>query len=180
MLLMSLFLFSCSDNKTEDKNNVIDKQEFRNKLEDVNRYMIQQEILVIDDYIKNQNLDFVRTGTGLRYVITKQNENNTLIKQGDVVTISYEISSLNGNVFYTSDNEGDKSFVVGRGGVESGLEEAILKLHEGDEAVLIIPSHLAHGLVGDGNRIPAKSTLIYKLKVVENKENNIDNQNELL
>lgn len=170
ILLMILFLFSCSEKKTENENNIIDKQEVKTKLEDINRYLLQKELMMIDNYIKNQDLDFIRTGTGLRYVIIDQNEGD-LIKQGDVVTISYEISSLNGDIFYTSVNEGNKSFVVGRGGVESGLEEAILKLHIGDEALLIIPSHLAHGLVGDGNKIPAKTTLIYKLKVIENKRN---------
>lgn len=170
LLLTILFLSSCSNKKTENTSNSVDKQELKTKLEDINRYMLQQEITMIDDYIKNQDLDFIRTGTGLRYVIINQNEGD-LIKQGDMVTIEYEISSLDGNVIYTSANEGNKTFVVGRGGVESGLEEAILKLHKNDSAILIIPSHLAHGLVGDGNKIPPKSTLIYKLKVVENKVN---------
>lgn len=170
-ILLIVLLFSCSDKKTENKAKVIDKQEYKYDLEELNRYMLQQESMMIDDYIKSQNLDFIRTGTGLRYAIV-ENNNGILIKQGDLVTIKYEISSLNGKIFYTSDNDGYKTFIVGRGGVESGLEEAILKLHEGDEAVLIIPSYLAHGLVGDGNKIPAKTTLIYKLKIIENKVNN--------
>lgn len=171
IILILLFLFSCSDKQSDNKSNIVDKQQLKTKLEDVNRYLLQQEIAMIDDYIKNQNLDFIRTGTGLRYVVTKQNEGD-LIKQGNVVTIDYEVSLLSGDVLYSSDNDGNKTFIVGRGGVESGLEEAILKLHNGDEAVLIIPSHLAHGLVGDGNKIPPKATLIYKLKVIENKVNN--------
>lgn len=171
-ILLMVLLFSCSDKKTENKANVIDKQEYKNSLEELNRYMLQQESMMIDDYIKSQNLDFTKTGTGLRYAIMENNNNNILIEQGDLVTIKYEVSSLDGKIFYTSDNDGYKTFLVGRGGVESGLEEAILKLHEGDEAVLIIPSYLAHGLVGDGNKIPAKTTLIYKLKVIENKVNN--------
>lgn len=171
ILLIILFVFSCSDKKTENKSNPVDKQEIKTKLEEVNRYWIQQELKMIDDFVNNQEIDFIRTGTGLRYAVTNQNRGD-LIEQGDLVTISYEISSLKGDVFYTSDNEGYKTFIVGRGGVESGLEEAILKLHKGDEAQLIIPSHLAHGLLGDGDKIPAKTTLIYKLKVIENKRNN--------
>ena len=145
--------------------------EIKDILEDFNRQLIAQEAKMIDDYVDKQDLDFVKTGTGLRYAIISQNEGE-LIKTGDMVTIEYEISSLNGYVYYSSKNEGNKSFIVGRGGVESGVEEAIIKLHVNDTAILIIPSHLAHGLVGDGKKIPAKSTLLYKLKVIENKINN--------
>ena len=171
LLFVALAFFSCVDKNEKKHVNVVDKQMLKNTLEDVNRYLLQQESKIIDDYICGQELDFIRTGTGLRYVVTDMNEGD-LIKQGDVVTIEYEISSLSGDVFYSSVNEGVKTFVVGRGGVESGLEEAILKLRENESAILIIPSYLAHGLVGDGNMIPAKTTLLYKLKVIENRSNN--------
>jgi len=57
--------------------------------------------------------------------------------------------------------------VVGHGGVESGLEEAVLLLHAGDKARIIIPSHLAYGLVGDDDKIPARATLIYEIELIE-------------
>ena len=65
------------------------------------------------------------------------------------------------------ENDGDKVFLVSRGGVESGLEEAVLKLKKNSEAILILPSHLAHGLTGDGNRIQAKAILVYRIKVID-------------
>ncbi|MBQ2853232.1 MAG: FKBP-type peptidyl-prolyl cis-trans isomerase [Bacteroidales bacterium] len=173
ILSLFLLLISCSNekNKNQEQMNYIDKQQIKDVLEDFNRQLLIQEAKMIDDYVDKQDLDFVKTGTGLRYAIISQNEGE-LIKTGDMVTIEYEISSLNGDVYYSSKNEGNKSFIVGRGGVESGVEEAIIKLHVNDTAILIIPSHLAHGLVGDGKKIPAKSTLLYKLKVIENKINN--------
>ena len=57
--------------------------------------------------------------------------------------------------------------IVGRGGVESGLEEAVLKLRKNSSAILILPPHLAHGLIGDGNKIPPKAILVYKIKVID-------------
>lgn len=44
---------------------------------------------------------------------------------------------------------GAKRFLIGQGGVEIGLEEAVLHLRKGDRATLILPSHLAHGLRDD-------------------------------
>ena len=75
---------------------------------------------------------------------------------------------MDGELLYSSDKDGLKVFLVGRGGVESGLEEAVLHLHKNDKAIVIIPSHLAHGLAGDGKRIPARSTLVYTLKIIDN------------
>jgi FKBP-type peptidyl-prolyl cis-trans isomerase len=47
------------------------------------------------------------------------------------------------------------------------LEEAVLKLKNNSEAILILPSHLAHGLLGDGNKITPKAILVYKIKVID-------------
>ena len=163
---MTLLLLSCENKRNnyvyESKHD--DKQELNNTLEKANRYMILKESELIDDYIYRHDLNMYETGTGLRYQILKQGETE-LIKEGDLVTMEYELRFLTGDLVYSSKESGNKSFIVGRGGVESGLEEAILKLHNGDEAVLIIPSHLAHGLVVDCNKIPPKAILIYKLKV---------------
>jgi FKBP-type peptidyl-prolyl cis-trans isomerase FkpA len=40
----------------------------------------------------------------------------------------------------------------------------------GDKAILILPSHLAHGLVGDENKIPPKASVIYELELLSLKE----------
>ena len=104
------------------------------------------------------------TGTGLRYRIVKQGD-TALIKTKDIVSMEYEVRLLDGEVIYSSKEFGQKVFVVGRGGVESGLEEALLHLHKGDVAEIILPSHLAFGLLGDGDRIPPKSALVYKVKI---------------
>ena len=57
--------------------------------------------------------------------------------------------------------------MVGKGGIESGVEEGLLKMTEGDSATLIIPPHLAHGNFGDRNKIPGNSVVIYKLRVLD-------------
>jgi FKBP-type peptidyl-prolyl cis-trans isomerase FkpA len=51
--------------------------------------------------------------------------------------------------------------------VEAGLEEGILLMHKGGKAKFILPSHLAFGLIGDQNKIPGKSTLIYDVNLID-------------
>jgi FKBP-type peptidyl-prolyl cis-trans isomerase len=40
-------------------------------------------------------------------------------------------------------------------------------MNVGDEAIFILPSHLAYGLSGDRSRIPFESPLIYDVKLVK-------------
>ena len=46
-----------------------------------------------------------------------------------------------------------------------GSTETYMK--EGDKAKLILPSHLAYGLIGDQNKIPQKATIIYDIELLE-------------
>jgi FKBP-type peptidyl-prolyl cis-trans isomerase len=48
-----------------------------------------------------------------------------------------------------------------------GLDQAILQLHYGSRARVILPSALAYGIGGDGDRIPKSTILILDLKIKE-------------
>ena len=84
-----------------------------------------------------------------------------------VATINYSISLLDGTECYNSDDSGPRQFKIGQGGVESGLEEGILFMHEGDKARFIMPPHLAHGLLGDNHKIPARAIIIYEVELIK-------------
>ena len=159
-------MVSCADNTGNRSGNDVDLKQEKERLEEANRYLVQQEKEIINEFIKNSGSGFVTTGTGLRYRIVNQGD-SILIKTGDIITMEYEVALVNGELVYSSDNDGLKVFQVGRGGVERGLEEAVLHLHENDIAEVIIPSYLAHGLTGDGNKIPPRSILVYKLKIID-------------
>lgn len=165
-MIIALLFFSCDNVKNKKENQHIDDKQLELSLEEMNRKMLQYESELIDSYIEKNNLKVIKTGTGLRYQIFNEGDGN-LIKKGDVVTLEYELSLLSGELLYSSENDGNKVFLVSRGGVETGLEEAVLKLKNNSEAILILPSHLAHGLLGDGNKIPPKAILVYKIKVID-------------
>jgi len=163
-----LFVMNSCMNSTENNQqmSVVDKNQRKESVEKANRYVVIQENEAINDYIGRHNLYVVETGTGLRYCIVKQGDTKE-IERGDVVEMEYEVSLLTGDVLYSSKEYGPKVFLVGKGGVESGLEEAMQHLHNGDVAEIIIPSHLAHGLLGDGNKVPPRATLVYKVKITK-------------
>ena len=165
VILAIVIMISCKDNcQTQQSSQSVDAKECRESMEKANRYIAIQENEAIDDYVERHQMNVVETGTGLRYRIVKQGDTE-LIKRGDVVSMEYEVRLLTGDLLYSSKEDGKKTFLVGKGGVESGLEEAVLYLHKGDVADVIIPSHLAFGLLGDGDKVPPRAVLIYKIKI---------------
>lgn len=162
--ILLLSLFACGGN--QDSQVKTDPNALKKSMEKANRYIVNDEEADIEDYVTRHGLNMQTTGTGLRYCILKQGS-GPLIKEDQIVTLEYELRSITGDLIYSSNNEGNKVFKVGDGSVESGLDEAMLYLHEDDIATLILPSHLAYGLHGDDNKIPAYSTLIYSIKIVD-------------
>ena len=157
---------SCSDKRNQTTNNPdIRGKDFQNKLIDANKMYVKQESDEIDQYVAHRNWQMTTTGTGLRYMITKKGSGIAAEKE-KYATVNYKISLLDGTLCYSSDSTGAKNFLIGRDNVESGLHEGIQLLHVGDKAIFILPSHLAHGLVGDDSKIPPKASVIYDIELL--------------
>ena len=164
---MLLLVFVSCDDKKQKQQQPVTKSEMKSSMEKANRYMLNEEEEDIANYVKRHGLTMITTGTGLRYQILKQGSEQKIGK-GDLVTLEYELCSIAGDVIYSSENDGVKSFIVGEGMVESGLDEAMTYLHRGDVAKLIIPFHLGYGLHGNDDRIPEYATLVYTIKIIDN------------
>ena len=164
VLIAVLFIISCKSHQP-DKNNKANPAD-QEVLIDANKQMIQKEDRQIRDVLVRYGWDMTKTGTGLRYLVY-QNGDGIMAKEGNSAVAEYTLSLLNGEVIYSSENDGLLEFRIGRGGVPAGLEEGILLLHEGDKAKFVIPSHLAYGLLGDQKKIPSKVTLVYDIHLVE-------------
>ncbi len=147
---------------TEQPVNKVKKPLTQKQLIDFNRRLMRQEKKKIDAYIKTRHWKMKETGTGLRYQILSSGT-GPRARTGQVATIRYEVMLLNGQKVYA----GVKTFKIGFGGVASGLEEGILLLKKGDEARFVLPSHLAYGLSGDGDKIPPHMPVIYHVELSE-------------
>lgn len=120
---------------------------------------------------QHQDWKMTKTGTGLRYFIYEKSENHDTAKVYDVVTVDFEISLLDGTHCYSSKENGPESFMVEMANIESGLHEAMQLMCVGDKAKIILPSHLAHGLIGDTEMIPPLSTVIYDIELLKIEKN---------
>ena len=170
-LIIILFsILSCGNKKMADEPNQLTQKQVTEKLVEANIAAITAENDQIKKLVDSSGWNVVETGTGLRYEIIEKG-NGPKAVSGEIAVIEYEVELITGEALYSSKKSGPKEFIIGRGGVESGLEEGILFLRVGDKARLIIPSYLAHGLSGDQDKIPPKATLIYTIKLVKLKSN---------
>ncbi len=161
--VLVLAFIGCDTQPVQEK--PVNPAEYKQPLIKANQTLVEMEEQDIENYITRQNWSMTETGSGLRYLIYEKG-NGRKVEGGLVVQCAYETKLLTGKVCYNSDNLGPKEFLVGKGGVESGLEEAVLLLREGDKVKLILPSHLAFGLVGDDDCIPKKAVVVYDLQLV--------------
>jgi len=105
-----------------------------------------------------------QTNTGLRYEITKKGAGEN-VKIGETVTLEFRTLLLSGDEIYNSNDGGARQFTVEKSEEIAGLHEAVQLMNKGTEARLIIPSHLAYGASGDGNKIKPYQTIIMKIKI---------------
>jgi len=162
-------LFNCNlENDKSKKLNFDSKEEFENTLILSHQAFLKKEQQRIKAFIDSTQLDFKKSGTGLRYWIKGNNTKDTL-NTGDIAVISYSLQLLNGDSLYESPRGKAQEFAVDYDNVESGLHEGIKYMSVGDSAIFIIPAHLAHGITGDQAAIPSQATLVYFLKLIAKK-----------
>lgn len=170
LMIISILIASCVHSEKQKSSRSGEKTASKESLVVANKYLTRTEDEEIERYINRHQLDVTATGTGLRYIVTRSGKGPKPV-EGDQVMLEYKTRLITGDVVYSSADSGPMEFKVGKGGVPSGLEEGILQLNLGDEAVIILPSHLAFGLLGDQNKIPARATVIYEIKFIKLRKN---------
>jgi len=135
-------------------------------MEEVNRYLIQKDRERIESYIERKKINATMSESGLWYSISNQGAGKR-IDTNDTIRIEYNCSLLDGTKCYSSTETGPKRIIVGKSNIESGLDQGLRLLGRGGEAIFVLPSFLAHGLVGDGDRIPAMSVVVYEVKIID-------------
>jgi FKBP-type peptidyl-prolyl cis-trans isomerase len=166
---IALFGFNCGNNHSrDDKKTLNSPNDIRDQSIATNQAIMKKESDDIDQYVKRQGWQdsMMVSGTGLRYMFYRKNEKGEKAAKGKFAKVKYKISLLDGRECYSSDKDGPKEFLIGQDNVESGLHEAVAMMNVGDKAIFILPSHLAHGLMGDNNKIPPRSSVVYDIELI--------------
>lgn len=139
---------------------------------------------LIEDYLKEKNIQASKTESGLYYVIEKQGEGPE-IETGNLAFVHYAGYLLDGTIFDTSVKElaqannvyneqrdiaggyAPLEVAVGEGRVIPGWDEGLGLLKKGDKAKFFIPSTLAYGERGAGAMIKPNSILIFDVEITD-------------
>lgn len=132
----------------------------------INHELAVEEDLNIRLYLEqHQEYKAESTGSGLRYISVKPGTGLSPLP-GQDAKVQYRVTLLDGTECYKTASDELDVFRVDKSDIETGIQEGIKKMKVGEKAVLIIPSHLAHGLIGDLKKIPPLTTIVVEIELI--------------
>lgn len=157
VLITSLMITGCGDNAEEEK--------FRKELMDK---ALNDDVRKIGQafLIKNaEESDVHQTPSGLQYKVLVEGEGGSPTA-ADQVTVHYEGMRVDGHIFDSSYKRGSPAvFPLNR--VIKGWTQGVSMMKKGAVWMLYIPSELAYGAISPSEDIPANSTLIFKIELID-------------
>ncbi len=142
-------------------------EKMQQEMEQQNENQLSIDLELIDNYLKENNINATKAESGLHYVVTKKGSGENAAP-GDNVTVHYTGMLLNGEVFDSSlERNQPFSFQLGQGMVIRGWDEGITYFNKGSEGTLYIPSSLGYGPSGAGGVIPPNAILIFDIQVLD-------------
>lgn len=162
---ISLFVFalvSCGEEEKPAEKEITWSKE---QSTDLNKELAAREKIDIQLFIdRHPKWNMTETGSGL-YFYKYEEGTGIEAKSGTLAQVQFDISLLDGTKCYSTGADEVEEFIIDHSHVETGVQEAIKLMREGDKAKMIIPSHLAHGLTGDFNKIPPLTALVIDLQL---------------
>ena len=118
-------------------------------------------------FLQNKNSGSYKMIQGMKVEISKQGT-GAEAKIGDVVTVDYAGTLLDGTKFDSSIDRGTPfPFTLGENRVIQGWELGVLGMKVGEKRKLTIPPELAYGPAGRPPVIPQNATLIFEIDMLK-------------
>ena len=127
---------------------------------------LEADIIIIDKFLEENNIDAIKSRSGLRYVIHDEGL-GAYPEKGNTLKVHYTGTLLDGTKFDSSYDRGEPfEYEHGYGRVISGWEEGIAYIGERGRITLYIPSVLAYGTKTVGDVIKPNSNLIFDIELL--------------
>ncbi len=153
------------DSFLEYRREVLKKQQEEAQAKRAEQAKIDQKL--IEEYVKNNNLDVKCLQSGLAYYITEEGT-GTQVVNGSTATVHYTGKLLDGTKFDSSKDRNQPFPVqVGANRVIQGWEEGLTLFREGSKGTLIIPSGMGYGERSAGAVIKPNSVLVFDIEVLD-------------
>lgn len=151
----------------------------------------EKEMRLLRQYLESKSINTEPTASGLYFISTVPGSGSQP-SSGNWVIIRYTAKMINDRVFDTTDESVAKSSNIHTSSVLygnrrismismgiKGVQEGLELMKEGEQATLIIPSHLGYGNDGAG-MVPAYSTLVYDIELVNVIEDPVEYEQEMI
>ncbi len=162
IICFSSILYSCGPEEVQQDKEV---KWSKKQSTDLNKELTEREKIDIKLYLdRHPSWKMEETGSGL-YFFKYEEGDGVAASSGRVAQVQFDISLLDGTKCYSTGVDEVEEFKIDHSHVETGVQEAIKLMREGDKAKMIIPSHLAHGLTGDFNKIPPLTAIVVDLQL---------------
>ncbi len=165
LITLLLITHSCIEHAPQIPANKLEENNITEELMLLNKSFAAFENEEIEHYIDSLKLDMLQTSTGLRYKIINGGSGGSFQKK-DNVTFNYSIRTLDETGCSELKNV-TKTVELGKNEIERGLEEAVMLLKTSGKGQFIIPSHLAFGVSGYKNCIPAWTPVFCEINIIE-------------
>ena len=127
-----------------------------------NEYKMRNEAFM--EALRNGEEELYEISQGVLCKIIERGEGDKCPRNGNVVTVHYNGSLINGKVFDSSYERGyPEAFRVNE--LITGWQIALTQMHVGDHWIVYIPWEMGYGKKGSGN-IPGYSTLVFEMELV--------------
>lgn len=104
--------------------------------------------------------------SGLQYRILKTGDGHVSPSFDQAVVVHYQGRRIDGFIFDDTAQRGEPSvFPVNK--VIRGWQQALIKMHVGDQWELYVPADLAYGATSPSTDIPANSVLIFTVELLD-------------
>lgn len=130
-------------------------------LANANRFIVESEETQIKSYVERRQWNVTQTPSGVR-IHEYQRGEGAKIDWEEKITVQYNISDLSGNAIYGLMND---TLTVGHRQPTAGFDAAMLQLHHGSKAHIVVPSNEAYGMIGDGDLITNRKVIVYDVTV---------------
>ena len=166
IVILLVLAVACNNRQTgevvsNDKEKVVDKDA---PYVEGNKKILQWETEEMDLFVKRYGWNMTKTGTGM-YIEILDPGTGKNFTEGDKIAMDYQMFLLSGEMIYNSKDDGIKEFTVGRSEEITGLHEAATLLKPSAKARLVIPSHLAYGVAGDGDKVNGRMPIAMTIDI---------------
>ncbi len=164
-----MLLFSCTPERSiqDQKNRPLSKEEREILSQKSMKDALAKEQKQISKFIERKGGVFTESNTGVHYYIYLHDSTGQTCVAGDRIDLVYSLRLLNGKSI--KEKGTTETITLDYDDKASGLHECLSKMKKGEKAILIIPSHRAHGFSGNDTDIPSLSTLVYDLEIKNEK-----------